>query len=302
MEATPSGVLNRDLARLLHSDDLRWATPTSDEIAASHMDDLKTILSDHLNHGPIEVVIVGDVDVNQAVAATAATLGALRRDPSPDAPTPDSRVVTFPKTAPEPVIERHKGRADQAVAALAWPTNDFYADMREARVLTVLGQVMQLRMIDDLRVQKGDTYSPSAGLDASLAFPGYGYLLANVETPPGKIDAFFAEADKIVGDLRSQPVSQDELTRAVLPLLDQLTQARESNDYWIAALTEAQTDPRRLQSVRSQIAQYRSVTAADLQVAAQKYLKPGKAWKLEVLPEPTITQAALAPNAAIATK
>ena len=235
--------------------------------------------------------MVGDVDAEQAIALTAATFGALRRNEASDAPPADSRTVIFPKASPTPIVERHKGRADQAVAAVAWPTNDFYADMREARVLTVLGEIMQMRLTDDLRMDKGDTYSPNAGLSASLTYPGFGYLLANVEIPPAKVDVFFDEVQKIAQELRADPVSQDELTRAVLPLIDQLKQARQTNGYWIGALSSAQTDPRRLESVRAQIGHYSSVTAADLMSAARKYLKPELAWKFEVLPQPTVAAA-----------
>jgi zinc protease len=292
MDATPSGVMHRDLAALLHNGDARWATPDSATIAASKIGDLQSVLTRHLAQGPIEVVIVGDVTVDKAIAATAATLGALHRDPaSSDTPPVDSRAVRFPTPSADPIIERHKGRADQAEAAVAWPTNDFYADMREARVLTVLGQIVQSRMIDDLRVQKGDTYSPHAGLTASQIFPGFGYLLAQVETPPDRIDTFFSELNKIAQDLRAAPVSQDELTRAVLPLVDQLKQARQTNEYWVAALTDAQTDPRKLESIRTQIAHYQGVSAADVQQAARKYMSPDRAWKLEVLPAPKVARA-----------
>lgn len=290
-EATPSGVLKRDLSQLLHGGDPRWATPTADVIAGARAADLQSLLTAHMEHGPIEIVMVGDVDAEQAIALTAATFGALRRNEASDAPPADSRTVIFPKASPTPIVERHKGRADQAVAAVAWPTNDFYADMREARVLTVLGEIMQMRLTDDLRMDKGDTYSPNAGLSASLTYPGFGYLLANVEIPPAKVDVFFDEVQKIAQELRADPVSQDELTRAVLPLIDQLKQARQTNGYWIGALSSAQTDPRRLELVRAQIGHYSSVTAADLMSAARKYLKPELAWKFEVLPQPTVAAA-----------
>ncbi len=290
-EATPNGVLKRDLARLLHGGDLRWATPTSEVIAAGQASDLKSLLTTQLNRGPIEVVMVGDVDVDRAIALTAATFGALPRTEPADAIPADGRAVAFPKALPQPIIERHKGRADQAAAAVAWPTNDFYADMREARVLTVLSEVMKLRLTDDLRVEKGDTYSPSAGLSASPTYPGYGYLLANVEIPPAKLEVFFNEVQKITQDLRANAVSQDELTRAVLPLVDQLKQARQTNEYWLGALSGAQTDPRRLESVRTQIGHYAGVTSADLLAAARKYLKPDLAWKFEVLPESSVAAA-----------
>jgi zinc protease len=140
-------------------------------------------------------------------------------------------------------------------------------------------------------LRKGDTYSPGASLNASLTYPGYGYLLASVEIPPAKVDVFFNTVQDIAQDLRVHAVSQDELTRAVLPLVDQLKQSRQTNDYWLSALSGAQTDPRRLESIRAQIDHYAGVTAADLQAAAQKYLKPDRAWKFEVLPESTVAEA-----------
>ncbi len=284
-------MLRRDLAQLLHSGDQRWGMPSGAQIAATHPADLKTLISAHLNRGPIEVVIVGDIDVDKAIALTGATFGALHRPAGADAPSDDSRKVTFPKAAALPIIERHKGRADQAVAAVAWPTTDFYADMREARVLTVLSQVLQRRMIDDLRADKGDTYSPSAAADPSQTYPGYGYLMANVETPPGKVGVFFTEVQKITQDLRTQPVTQDELTRATLPRIEGIKKARQTNEYWVGALTGAQTEPRRLDAVRTQIAQVEQITPADLMKAAQKYLDPDKAWKFEVLPEEKVADA-----------
>lgn len=290
-EATPNGVLKRDLALLLHGGDLRWAAPTGELIASSHAADLQTLLTAHMSRGPIEVVMVGDVNVDRAIALTASTFGALHRADVADAPVPDGRAIAFPAPTPQPIIERHKGRADQAVAAVAWRTNDFYADMREARVLTVLSEIMKRRLIDDLRIEKGDTYSPSAGLNASTTYPGYGYLLTNVEIPPAKVDVFFNETQKIAQDLRAQPVSADELKRAVLPLVDQLKQVRQTNGYWLGALSGAQTDPRRLESVRTQIEHYAGVTPEDLMAAARKYLTADRAWKFEVLPESMIAEA-----------
>lgn len=290
-EATPSGVLKRDLAQLLHGGDLRWAMPTGEVIAAGRASDLKSLLTAQLDRGPIEVVIVGDVDANRAIALTAATFGALHRTTATDPAPAESRAVAFPKASPQPIVEHHKGRADQAVAAVAWPTNDFYADMREARVLTVLSEIMKQGLTNDLRVEKGDTYSPSASLSASATYPGYGYLLAEVEIPPAKLDVFFDELQKIAQDLRARAVSQDELTRAVLPLVDQLKQARQTNEYWLGALAGAQTDPRRLESVRTQVGHYAGVTSADLLAAARKYLRPDRAWKFEVLPESTLAAA-----------
>jgi zinc protease len=286
LDATPSGVLRRDLGQLLHAGDSRWITiPAHDVIASSRPSDLQTLLTAALARGPVEVVIVGDIDVDKAIALTAQTLGALHRAPDASAPAADSLKVSFPAPTAKPIVEWHKGRADQAVAVAAWPTNDFYANTHEARALSVLSEVIKLRMIDDLRVAEGATYSPSASVDPSQTYPGYGYLIANVEIPPAKIQIFFDEIDKIARDLRTHQISLDELTRATLPRIEQIKKARETNEYWLGALIGAQTDPRRLDAVRTQITQIEQMTRAELLQTARKYLTPANEWRLEVLPQ-----------------
>jgi zinc protease len=229
--------------------------------------------------------MVGDLTVDQAIASVAATFGALPpRTPAP--PAPGALKVSFPGPAAEPVTRTHKGRADQAVAVAAWPTTDLFADLKGARTLRVLVNVMQLRLIDTLRVAQGATYSPSASLEASDTYPGYGFVSASVEIPPAKIAGFYDEVAKIAADLRTTEPTPDEMKRAVLPRVEALGRAMQTNEFWLADLAGAQADPRRIEVITSQIPQLQSITAADVRAAAQKWLDPAKEWKFEVLPEP----------------
>jgi inorganic triphosphatase YgiF len=45
-----------------------------------------------------------------------------------------------------------------------------------------------------------------------------------------------------------------------------------------------QSRPEALRSIENQLAEYQSITAADLQKAARAYLVGEKAWKMEVVP------------------
>jgi len=284
LEATPEGVLNRDLGRLLHAGDRRWGIPNRAEIAAESPADLKAILAPALANGPIEVVMVGDITVEKAIDAVAATFGALPARPADNPPSAAAQVV-FPAGTASPVVLTHSGRSDQAVGLIAWPTEDFLSDTQRSRILALLGQVMQLRLTDQLRKAEGVTYSPSASAAPSQAFPHYGYLSARVEIPPMKLDGFFKDVATIVTDLRSHDISADELERAKKPAVDDLERRRQTNEYWLNALADAQTDPRRLMAIRSSIAQLQHVSAEDLRRAAETYLVDDKAWKLEVKPK-----------------
>jgi len=281
-EATDGGVFNRDIAGLLHDGDRRWAWPGAADLAASRPEDLKAAFDRALTTGPVEVLIVGDITVEKAIEAVAATFGALPA--RPDGRAAPSGTVGFPAPATQPVTLTHKGRDDQAMAYIAWRTNDFFADVQRSRTLAILADVIDLRLTEELRENQGATYSPQVGWTASDVWSGWGYVSARVEIPPAKVEGFYADVLKIAGDLRDHPPTADEMDRARSPRIERVTKARETNEYWLDELGGTQTDPRRLAAIRSVMAGYERVTAADVQAAARQYLTADGAWKLVVLP------------------
>ncbi len=278
-----SGVFARDLPGLLHAGDRRWTFPNRAEIDAGTLDELKSETDPALS-GPVEVVVVGDITVDKAIEAVARTFGALPRRPEPSPASTPVAAVGFPAPNSTPLVLIHHGRADQAIGFVAWRTSDFFADTRAAREVTILGEVLELRLLDTLRKAEGVTYAPKASYDASLTWPGWGYISANVEVPPDKLADFFSAVDKISADLRDNEISADELERAKKPRFDALEKSRQTNEYWLAALSGAQADPRRLAAIRSEIADDERITAADVRSTAQRYLRADAAWKLEVKP------------------
>lgn len=284
-EATDSGVLSRDVATLMHAGDPRWAFPSREQIATAKLADFRNEIAPDLATGPLEVVIVGDITVDKAVDLVAATFGALPQRPEPVAAPTSQKQVGFPAGVAQPVVLTHKGRADQSMGYLAWPTTDFYADPQGARDAAVMGEVLGLRLIDDLRESQGATYSPQVSYNHSFVWPSWGYVSANVEIAPQKLPIFFNDVRKIAADLREKPPTADELERAKKPRLDQIEKARATNGYWLGELSGAQADSRRLDVIRAIIPGTERVTAQDVQRAAQRILKDDRMWMLEVRPE-----------------
>jgi zinc protease len=284
LETTPGGVMGRDLSGLLHGGDHRWTFPSREDIASASIDTLKTAVTDPLGKGEIEVIVVGDITVDKAIAAVAATFGALPARSGLTDPTA-TRDAPFPAPSKTPVVRYHKGRADQGQLFMAWRTDDLFSNLQRARDTSVLAQVMQLRLTDELREKQGATYSPSASATHSLVFNDWGYLAVSVEVPPEKLDAVIASIQKIAADLRDKPVSDDELERAKKPRIDQIEKSRVTNEYWLSALSGAQSDPRILDSTRSVIAGLERVKTADVQKAARTFLGDDKSWTLLVKPD-----------------
>ena len=283
LPSTAEGVEALEVPVLEHSGDARWAYPTPEQLPAIHLDQLKGLIQPALDHGQIEVVIVGDVTVDQAIRQTAATFGALApRAPEPLAAGQDQ--VRFAAPASTPVVRRHHGRPDQAEAYVAWPATDMLSDTDRARRINMAGEVLGLRLLDKIRVAEGATYSPSAGASESDTFPGYGQIYASVEIPPAKVAGFYNDVDAIVADLRSKGITADELARATRPRIEGIEKSQQGNSYWLAMLHQAQVDPRRLELIRSSIPGYKKMTVEDVNAAVRAYLVEDKAWRFEVEP------------------
>jgi zinc protease len=283
-DATPGGVFGREVNKLLHSGDARWGFPTRAEIAASKPEDLQALLKTPLATGPIEVVIVGDTTVEKAIETVAATFGALPPRPGPEYRPGANRATAFPAANSQPVTLTHKGRADQGLGYLAWPTDDFFADMQKTRTIRVMADILDLRLIEEIREKQGTTYSPQVGSQASSVFKGYGFVSTAIEAQAEKLQPFFADVAKIAADLRSTPVTQDELDRAKKPALEALEKRKETNEFWLGQLSGAQAERRKLDAIRTASSGIQRVTAADIQAAARQYLRDDKAWKVVVVP------------------
>ena len=283
LQATPGTVLGRDLPGLFHSGDPRWTFPDRAQLLDAKPEDFEAFLRPFLSKGQIEVIIAGDVQVDDAIRMTAETFGALpaRPDAQEQADSNDGR---FPAATPEPVVRFQDGRSDNAGALVAVPIGDFLSDLPRAAAANVAGAILQNRLIDQFRVAEGAAYSPQGDVDLSRSIPGYGFAYVYVETTPAKVDHFFDLVDKIAADLRDKDVSPDELTRARPPIVEEIKRSQQGNSYWLESLRDAQTDPRRLERIRSSIKGYQAVTARDVRAIATTYLKPETSWRLKILP------------------
>ena len=79
-----------------------------------------------------------------------------------------------------PVTLMHSGDADQALLAIAWPTDDD-DDLNRVVGLNLLAEVMKLELTDTLREKLGATYSPAA---SSFRVPTLRWSVGSPRTTP----------------------------------------------------------------------------------------------------------------------
>ena len=281
-DSSPDGVLSRDLERKLRAGDPRWGPPTRDEIEALTPESFRSLWEPLLATGPIEVDVFGDVKADEAIAAVARTFGAMK--PRSAAPVV-APATAFPPHNDRPTVLTHDGAQTQAAAVIAWPTGGGTNGIATSRRLDILAAIFGDRLFDRLRSVAGASYSPSAVSQWPLGLKNGGRVLAIGQVAPENVDLFFKLSREIAAELATTPVSDDELRRAIGPMMQYLSRASSGNQFWLLQVSGGAYDPRRLDGARTLVTDYMSITPQVLQATAAKYLQPAKDWTLTVLPK-----------------
>lgn len=282
--ASPQAVMERDLEWLVHGKDPRWKTPNKEDFEQLNAQNFRQFWEPILAGGPIELMLFGDFDRDEAVEAILKTFGAMKKR-KPMAVQPDALSPQLPAPQAGPEILVHKGDRDRAAAMVAWPTGGGLDNIRESRKLEVLVSIFNDRLFEILRSQQGASYSPQVVNSWPPEFQSGGYIGAESQLTPDNIDRFYNVVDLIAKDLRQNPVSADELQRVVEPLRQLIARASSGNSFWMSQMEGAVFNPQKFVALQTLLTDYTVITPEEVQALAVKYLDDSKKWKLAVLPE-----------------
>jgi zinc protease len=269
VEANAGAVFEREVARLFGGGNTRYSEiPDQQDIAATKPQDLPALLKAELASAA-EVTMVGDLDVETAIALMRSTFaaGSKRLAPSMIAVS-----LTMPQGRDEPYVVTHAGRADQAFYGAFWSLPDYRSDPKGSYTADVTAAILEARMVETVREKLGMTYSPRASATTSISLPGQGYLRVSIETPPSSFEAFRELLAAQIAGLAATPISADELERARKPLVEASTKQRERNDWWASNLSGSLREPLRYSWMLSEAEGLGRVSAADVQSFAAKFL------------------------------
>lgn len=287
--STPDGALAHVQGGVISDNDPRFSYHPLADYQALTFARLKAAIADRLGKGAIEIGIVGDIDEAAAITAVVQTFGALSMRESEFRAYTAERSRAFTASRGLHVI-RHAGDPTQAVIKLVWPTRDD-KDPIETLTLDLLQDVTRIAVLDSLREALGKSYSPGAQSSASAIYPGYGTFAIQASVAVADVPAARAALAKTVAALADAPVSADVLLRARAPMLERIDNALKTNFGWLNLTDRAQTKPQYLDRLKQAKARVSSLTAADVQAEARKFLGESKAVELLVLPD-----AAMAPE------
>ena len=286
LDSTPGGVAGRDIPAIIRSNNPRYKYPTEAELLNVDLDLIQTWLDTHIKDSAIEISVVGDVDIEEIITAVGRTFGALpkRADTFTEVPEDaEVRNVVFPKGQVRPFKLTHSGDAETALLRIYWPTPEGYS-VTKSRYISMIAQLVKLRLTEELREEEGASYSPSAFSSTSRLIEDYGYVGVSLELAPDQIDLMTEKVEAIAAQFKAGEFDAELFERAIKPTLENIETSLESNSYWMGVLSGAQSHGRGLDNHRSRAQLYQNMTVDDLKPLASDIFDPSAAIRVQVLP------------------
>lgn len=287
LDATPGSALNLAAGRIMNDKDPRFALETLEDIQSVDFPMLKAALGDALTANRAEIAIVGDVDPDFAIASVARTFGALPAR-STDAKDYASSRETKWTDASGNFDVPHKGEANQLGWRRIWTTTGD-TDQRTTQTMDLLARIITVRLIDELREKLGTTYGGGAASSMSDVYIQRGTFSIATSGDPKDLAVIEVAVDGIIAEILAAPVDRDIFERARKPVLESYADWRKRNDTWIGVVSEAQSNPKRLDRFRNSEASFTSITPDDVWKAARQYLAKPAQFTFRALPEKSIS-------------
>ena len=282
---TNRGVLANEVSRFLAGGDHRFGLPPEDVLRAYTMEDVADLLNPVLSSAYLELSVVGDFAPEELERAVAATLGALPPREVDLEPREDLRQLQ-PAEGPLRKVFPFPSRLPGGRTLVYWPIPD-RREIERVRRFAILASIFSDRMRLSIREALGEAYSPFATPNPSNTFRDFGWFIALVGTEEGNAEVVADLILDIARDLHTEGASEDELTRALRPMLNSLRDARRDNSYWMnSVLDGVQANPEQRAWSRSMLEDFASITREDVNHLARTFLNPDEALIISILPRP----------------
>lgn len=270
-DSSPTGVASKEVPRLVRSGDRRFGFDDLDNFLSASHEEAEPWLREQLTTGAIEITVVGDARFEEIEAAIAATFGALPERASERGEYPEMAQLEFPSELTDVVTYWHEGEPDQALLQMFWSAPDGMDPVTVAH-MRVLRAVMQHKMVAEIREDAAVTYSPGVAVFGDDVAPDYGFLRVSLEVPPEVVDTTRQRIADVAASMGAGGISEDDVARAMTPILEDLDDSRHSNRYWTEVLKDAQSERRGIERHLTMEATLRATTLDDLLALARQVL------------------------------
>ncbi len=245
LETTPNGAFSKQSSISIFGDDSRFVPPTEEEFAAVDAAAVRDVLTPFLRNGALELTLVGDFKVDEALPVLLSTFGAMPQRNADFSPVPeDARRVDFRPWGRREVL-RYDTELDKTIVAHVIPAGDG-CDERRNRRLELLRRIVSERLFAAIRAEMGESYAPSMMYEPR---PGFENAATYTASSPGvkrNAAAVSAAMDEVFAAIGRGEISDKEFQQALPPYIEDADMSYRLPPYWVRCMSRLQSEPRRL--------------------------------------------------------
>ncbi len=177
-----------------------------------------------------------------------------------------------------------KGLAPQSQTALVLAGAEPW-NREQAYLLSAVGEVLEMRLLDRLREALGGTYSVTVNTNFSRRPRQEWQLVIGYGSAPAKADTMFTAVLQELDSLRRLPPTAAEVERVREQQRREVELARKQNGWWIGALQGRLDNGDDVTTVLADDALIAGLTAEKIAAAAKKFLNETNRARFLLLPE-----------------
>ncbi len=187
-----------------------------------------------------------------------------------------------PKAPLERIVK--KGVDPKSQVIMYWDSEQPF-DRKEAFALSSFAEVMTIKLVEILREEKGGVYGVGANANGEdLPYPHYTFQVS-FPCAPENVEGLMAAALDQLKKLQKEGISEEDVKKVKEGQRRQLEVSMKDNGFWASSLRTyfyQGWDPAGILKAKDRV---ETLTAKDMQEAANKFIDPEKFIKLVLMPE-----------------
>ena len=235
LERLPQGAALKAVIEAMYpADDTRPGLIPKARIEAITAETAQAWLDEQLE-GPIEVALVGDLEVDRTIELVRAYLGSLPPRPRVSADTNRQvRQMERPQGPIELLKEPSFSTPTAYVIAGYYGPNEWAE--RDRRAMRLAARILSSRMIDRIREELGLAYSPSVSSRTGTTWPGFGLFSVQTPTDPARAEELADELLSMFSKFAAEGPTNEELAIAIEQLRNVHDENVRSPGAWLREL------------------------------------------------------------------
>jgi zinc protease len=238
-------------------------------------------LEKHIATAPVEVSIVGDLSLDEAMRLGAGYLGRL---PARERPSP--KTFADARRLPPPVypIRAEVIRSidpGSAIVVVGFPGADA-ANIPDLRTMRVAARVLDDRATAALRASGFDEAEVGTAAIPGTVYPGFGVVVANFKTTAARADEAADVIEGVITKMAAEGVSAGEVKAAGEELSRAVERFEKEPRYWMGILARAESSGVDPNLVADGSNFYRSVNADTVSAAVKRNVGEGRILRLTI--------------------